>query len=89
MNITPRQHALLCWLAREDVSQYGECYGADLDALHALGFVRTTTNLHDPDEPDNQPDADWPPPSRFHAINLTQAARDFIREQKIDIWQRS
>jgi hypothetical protein len=30
---------LLQWLSSEDFSQYGECYGANLDRLVALGLA--------------------------------------------------
>lgn len=31
---------LLRWLAQEDMSQYGECYGQTLDALIEKGFAQ-------------------------------------------------
>ena len=85
-SLNPSQLRLLRWLAREDMQQYGECYGPTLNALHRVGFVRTTSERFDPDFPDDQPPADWPPPLKFCAVNLTQAARDFIKDHRIDIW---
>ena len=32
--------SLLTWLGLEDFSQYGECYGKDLDALVAKGLAQ-------------------------------------------------
>ena len=34
------EHDLLRWLAQEDLSQYGECYGKTLDALIEKGFAQ-------------------------------------------------
>lgn len=74
--LTVKQRNLLRWLAREEASQYGECHGPALDALHAAGFVRVWES-----------DADiWPPPSLRHAVSVTQAGFDYIRAQHIDIW---
>ena len=85
--LTSEQVALLRWLAREDLNQYRECHGPVLDSLAAIGFVAVTTSAFDPDYPDKQPRLPWPPPSMRHAVNLTGAARAYIRNHKIDIWQ--
>lgn len=38
--LTDKQAHLLVWLGMEDFSQYGECYGPDLDALVSLGLAQ-------------------------------------------------
>lgn len=42
------QRFLLEWLGKEDVSQYGECRGADFDALERLGLVELLGTRDDP-----------------------------------------
>lgn len=38
-DLTKSEGFLLDWLGKEDSSAYGECHGADLDRLRALGLV--------------------------------------------------
>lgn len=38
--LTEAQAHLLLWLAERDFSQYGECFGADLDSLVAEGLAQ-------------------------------------------------
>lgn len=37
--LTKDERALLDWLSKEDVSQYGECYGTTFDSLERKGLV--------------------------------------------------
>jgi hypothetical protein len=66
---------LLKWLSKEDFSQYGECYGATLDALvekglavvhegrdHQSGFIAQGDGL------------------MYRAVSLTAAGRERIRQ---------
>lgn len=39
MELTDDERVLLHWLAEEETNQYGECYGATLDALMARGLA--------------------------------------------------
>ncbi len=40
--LTKAQRFLLEWLAKEESSALGECYGADLDELFRMGFAIVT-----------------------------------------------
>jgi hypothetical protein len=39
MTLTDSEKYLLTWLAKEDYSQYGECYGSALDGLISKGLA--------------------------------------------------
>jgi len=43
-DLTPEQEFLLVWLGNEAFSQYGECFGARLDALIAKGLAQIHTD---------------------------------------------
>jgi len=45
-SLSNSERDLLRWLGKEDFSQYGECYGRDLDALVAKGLAQ----VHAPGE---------------------------------------
>lgn len=69
---------LLLWLAQEDFSQYGECYGAALDRLFALGLAV----LHGPGEHQNFIASDHAGTKgiMFQAVSLTDAGLKLARE---------
>jgi hypothetical protein len=45
-NLSESERDLLKWLSKEDYSQYGECYGKDLDKLIIYGLAQ----VHGPGE---------------------------------------
>lgn len=69
LNDTERE--LLDWLAKEDLSQYGECCGRALDGLIELGLVE----ILGPETEHANPFIAKGRGIMFRAVRLTRAAR--------------
>lgn len=65
--------SLLTWLGLEDFSQYGECYGKDLDSLVAKGLAQ----IHKGTGLRNAFIAKGNGPM-FEQVSLTDAGRDVL-----------
>ena len=76
--LTASERDLLEWLSREDFSQYGECYGKDLDALIAAGLAQ----IHGPGEHQVFIAKDYLGTKgiMFRAVSLTEAGLQLARE---------
>jgi len=77
--LTEGERDLLEWLGETEFSQYGECYGAKLDRLMALGLAR----MHGPHEHQNGFIAKEPPTlgdhKMYRAVSLTKEGRALLR----------
>lgn len=75
-NLPHPQRVLLRWLGQAEFSQYGECYGADLDALVAAGLAR----IHDADENQETFIAKGRG-EMYRAVSLTEAGRAALADE--------
>jgi len=74
----PAEHLfLLRWLGESDFSQYGECHGAALDSLVALGMAQ----IHKPGE--HQSFIAKGDGLMFRAVSLTEAGRAALAADKV------
>jgi hypothetical protein len=73
VSLTPRQLGLIEWLSLEDFSQYGECYGSDLDRLVELGFAQ----VHGPLEHQSGFIARGTG-AMYRAVSLTDKGRELV-----------
>jgi hypothetical protein len=76
-SLTADEADLLRWLAQEDFSQYGECYGKALDALIAKGLAQ----LHGPGEHQSfiANDRAGTKGMMYRAVSLTEAGIAALR----------
>ena len=82
MILTKSERFLFDWLTEEDFSQYGECYGKDLDSLIAKGLVQ----IHGPGEHQSGFIAKGQG-LMFSAVSLTEAGVQLAiqhRKEKMD-----
>jgi hypothetical protein len=75
MLLSTEERDLLAWLAQEDVSQYGECYGRTLDALIEKGLAEV---LGEETETQN-PFIAKGKGIMYRAVRLTDAGRNHER----------
>lgn len=75
MNLSDSETDLLRWLGTENFSQYGECYGKDLDGLIAKGLAE----VHGPGEHQGGFIAKGTG-MMYRAVSLTEAGRAELRQ---------
>jgi len=79
MKLTKSEKDLLLWLNREDYSQYGECFGKDLDSLLRQGLAQ----VHGPGEHQSGFIAQDPLGSKgqmYLAVSLTKLGVQVVRQ---------
>lgn len=69
MKLSENERRLLDWLGREEYSQFGECYGDNLDTLIARGLAQ----VHGPGE--HQSFIAKGTSQMYRAVSLTPAGR--------------
>lgn len=72
--LTDDQRDLLTWLSESELSQYGECYGASLDALVAMGLAEVLG----PETERNNPFIAKGRGMMFRAVRLTDRGREAV-----------
>lgn len=72
--LNKEQRALVNWLGRDEYSQYGECYGSDLDSLVEMGLAQ----IHDNGQFQEGFIAKHPTHPMFRAVSLTEAGRSVL-----------
>lgn len=78
IELSGAERELLKWLAQEDFSQYGECYGNTLDAVIAKGLAQ----LHHGREFQSGFIAKGNS-KMYQAVSLTAAGRDALKAKAI------
>ncbi len=75
VDLTPTERDLLEWLGKEDFSQYGECYGSNLDSLIRKGLAQ-----HHPDTGLNNTFIAKGTSKMYDQVSLTEAGWSALKE---------